>query len=417
MGRRAILAGLLAAGLAPAAAPADGPPDLRTLDRHIYEATGAVAPRHPVTGRPVLNVVPETLEVRLARDFFRDYAAQARARGARVDPPGRRLARVRRVFARLVDVAHRRTLPWEVHLVDDPTPNAFTAGGGLVVVLSGLWEEVLTDGDEAALAAVLAHEIAHVTLLHPPRRVTWLGVGGTVSRNPQDPYYRAAYTHEQEAEADRLSTLYLALAGYDPLAASRLWERVAAQSEESAARARFLHDHPMSAERVSITREAGRAVSRYWKRGRRNPGSDAILEDNVLHPRVSDARYRTGDGLMNAALAALDVLRVHRRTTRERDQRRASADHQARVRVVGTWHTRMADGQPGLAVDVWNGGQRVVDGLQVSLAYWNRGAMVFIDECEHAVSIPPGTARSVTCLRQGVESDRIEPRIGAVRWR
>jgi predicted Zn-dependent protease len=308
-------------------------------------------------------------------------------------------------------------LPWEVHLVEDPSPNAFTAGGGLVVVLSGLWNEILGDRDEERLAAVLAHEIAHVAMLHPPTRVTWLGVGGVVSSDANDPYYRAAYNHEQEAEADRLSTLYLALSGYDPLAASRLWARVAEQSDESAARARFLHDHPMSAERVAITREAGRAVARYRKPGRRNPSADAILTDNVLYPRVESDRYQTGDGIVRAAMAALDVFRVHRRTTRSRDARRTAADDQARVRVVGTWHGRTPDGDPGLVVEVWNGGRRAVSGLRITLGYWSRGDLVLIDECEQHVAIAPGSARTLICLRQGMQSDRIEPRVSEVAWR
>ncbi|NNL65603.1 MAG: M48 family metalloprotease, partial [Myxococcales bacterium] len=254
--RSLAIAGLLAGVLAPSAPAvrADGrEPDLRTIDRTIYEASGAVAPRHPVTGRPVLNVVPETLEVRLARDFFREYAQRATARGVAVDPPSVRLERVRRSFRRLVGVAHRRHLPWEVHLVDEPVPNAFTAGGGLVVVLSGLWDDMLREHESEGLATVLAHEIAHVTLLHPPTRTTWLGVGEAMSREGVDPYYRAAYSHEQEAEADRLSVLYLALAGIDPNAAPRLWRRVEARRGDSAAAAGYLHDHPVSAERVAIT--------------------------------------------------------------------------------------------------------------------------------------------------------------------
>lgn len=398
---------------------ADGPPGIETVDRTIYEATGAIAPRHPVTGKRVFNVVPEALEVKLAREFFRDYTEEAHARGIAIDPPGERLARLRRTFDRLVAVAHRRNLPWEVHLVDDATENAFTPGGGLVVVLAGLWNGMLDvppgsegqDPDEA-LAAVLAHEIAHVTLLHPPQRVSWLRVGGAISKDPDDPYYRAAYTLEQEAEADRLSTLYLALAGFDPLAAARLWRRVSARGPDSAAASRFLHDHPVHRERIEITEEAGRQVAQYWRPGRRHPRSAAILADNVLYPRVADDGYRRGDGFGNAARTVLDVFRVHKRASEGRDERRASVDDHSRIRIVGTW----PEGGEALAVDVWNGGRRTVRGLRFAVAYWNRGHMVLVDECEQAVPIEPGTARAVSCLRQGVESDRIEPRITDVRW-
>ncbi|MBW2316548.1 MAG: M48 family metallopeptidase [Deltaproteobacteria bacterium] len=401
----------------PASASGPTAPDLESLDRGLYEASGAVAPRHPVTGRPVFNVVPEGLEIRLARDFWAQYEKEARERGAAVDPRGPRLSRIRSLFTELTAVAHRPQLPWEAHLVEDAAPNAFTAGGGLVVVLSGLFDSgMVEDDDPESLAAVLAHEVAHVALLHPPTRVTWLGVGGVVSPGAKDPYYRAAYTLEQEAEADRLSVLYLALAGIDPLSAARLWSRVAERFEESPGRAGYLHDHPVNAERVWITREAARKVAPYRKRGR-NPNARAILADNVLYPRAPEAAYRPGDGVARAATAMIDSFRLHQRASRSRDARRAAASAQAQVRVIGTWDGSGPDGGPGLVLDVWNGADRVVDGLSMSLGYWSRGALVYLEDCHAEVLIAPRSTRTVRCTRQGVEADRIEPRVTEVSWR
>jgi hypothetical protein len=393
--------------------------ELETLDRGLYEASGVVAPRHPVTGRPVLNVVSEPLEIRLARDFWADYRESARARSVAIDPPGRRLDRLRRRFADLVAVAHRPELPWEVHLVDDPTPNAFTAGGGLVVVLSGLFDAGLVDDQDrdGSLSVVLAHEIAHVAMLHPPTRVTWLDIGGAVSSDAKDPYYRAAYTFEQEAEADRLSVLYLALAGIDPRAAARLWQRVAEREGDSASRSGYLLDHPVSSERVAITREAARQVERYRVPGRRNPHARQILADNVLYPRVRDEGYRPGSGLLRAARAALDGFRTHERAAHARDERRAAADAQARVRVVATWNGPGPDGGPGLRVDVFNGADRAVGAVGMSLAYWSRGEMIYLEDCRARVTIAPRTTRPLRCPRQQIESDRIEPRVVEVSWR
>jgi len=393
------------------------PAELGTLDRELYDASGALAPRHPVTGRPVLNVVPEALEIQLARDFWSHYAEGARARGAAVDRRGRRRTRIRRVFSELVAVAHRPELPWEVHLVEDATPNAFTAGGGLVVVLSGLFDSgMLAEGDDAGLAVVLAHEIAHVALLHPPTRVTWLGVGGVVSRNAKDPYYRAAYTFEQEAEADRLSVLYLALAGFDPLAASRLWTRVAEREGDPTGDSRFLQDHPVSRERIAITREAGRRVARYRVHGR-NPDSRRILADNVLYPRSPERAYRPGDGILRTASALIDSFRLHQRAARAGDARRAAAREQARVRVIGTWPGPGPDGGPGLVIDVWNGSARTVNGVALSLGYWSRGALIYLEDCHAEVAIASQASGTLRCARQGIETDRIEPRVTEVSWR
>lgn len=401
-----------------AAAHGSSTPDLESLDHGLYEASGVLAPRHPVTGRPVLNVVPESLEIRLARDFWADYREDARARGVAIDPPGRRLDRLRRRFADLVAVAHRPELPWEVHLADDPTPNAFTAGGGLVVVLSGLFDAGLVDEDDSdgSLSAVLAHEIAHVAMLHPPTRVTWLDLGSAVSSDAKDPYYRAAYTFEQEAEADRLSVLYLALAGIDPQSAARLWKRVAEREGDSAARSGDLLDHPVSTERVAITRQAALEVERYLVPGRRNPRARQILADNVLYPRQRDEGYRPGSGIARAVSAMLEGFRTHERAAQSRDVRRAAARAQARVRVVATWKGPGPDGGPGLRVDVWNGADRAVGAVGMSLAYWSHGEMIYLEDCRARVTIAPRTTRPLRCPRQEIEADRIEPRVVEVSW-
>jgi predicted Zn-dependent protease len=127
--------------------------------------------------------------------------------------------------------------------------NAFTFGGGMVVVFDGLFGGMVAPNDDDELAAVLAHEIAHVTLLHVPTRQTWAGFGSLAVKKTQDAYYRAAYSTEQEAEADRIAALYVALAGFDPFAAPRVRGRAHQRSGSSAAQYAFLHDHPLNAER------------------------------------------------------------------------------------------------------------------------------------------------------------------------
>ena len=213
-----------------------------TLDRALYDTSTAVAPPHPVYGTPVFNVVPEAQEVAQARQAWAQIDAVARQHGVAVDLSGERLARVRTVFAQLVAVAHRQQLPWEAHLLAAPDVNAFTFGGGIVVVFDGLFDGLVAPQDDEELSAVLAHEIAHVTLLHVPTRQTWAGFGSLAVKKTQDAYYRAAYTTEQEAEADRIAALYMALAGFDPMAAPRVWARAAQRSGSSAAQFAFLND-------------------------------------------------------------------------------------------------------------------------------------------------------------------------------
>ncbi len=148
-----------------------------TLDCALYDTSKAIAPTHPVYGTPVLNVIPEDQEVAQAQQRWAQLTGEAHRQGIAVDPPGERLDRIRAVFTRLVAVSHRQHLPWEVHLAAVPDANAFTPGGGMVIVYDGLFGSLVPERDDEALGAVLAHEIAHVALLHPPVRLTWVGLG------------------------------------------------------------------------------------------------------------------------------------------------------------------------------------------------------------------------------------------------
>ena len=100
------------------------------MDRGLYE----VVPLHPVTGRPVANLVSQEQEVRGAGQRHQQIVTAAARQGVALDMPGPRRDQMERVFKRLVAVAHRQQLPWQVHLVDHETVNAFTTGGGYVYV-------------------------------------------------------------------------------------------------------------------------------------------------------------------------------------------------------------------------------------------------------------------------------------------
>ena len=77
-------------------------------------------------------------------------------------------AQVQRVAARLKSVIDIPNARWEFVVFEDSTPNAFALPGGKVGVHTGLFQ--ITQND-AGLAAVLGHEIAHVVLNHSQQRV------------------------------------------------------------------------------------------------------------------------------------------------------------------------------------------------------------------------------------------------------
>ena len=390
-----------------------------TIDRGLYDASSALAPAHPIYGTPVFNVIQQEREVAPAQQQWAGLAAEAQREGVAVDPPGGRTDRLRSVFDRLVAVAHRPQLPWQVHLVDEPEVNAFTWGGGMVVVWDGLFGGMVSPDDDDELAAVLAHEIAHVTLLHVPTSQTWVGLGSLVMKEVRNEYYQAAYSTEQEAEADRISVLYMALAGYDPMAASRVWERAHRRSGSSAGKSGYLHGHPLDAERMAATREAASRVQLYRMPGRQNPDWDNILNNNSLYVRVEEQPYQTGTGLVRAVGAAADTWVKHDKAKQEQKHReRMASAHQA-IQIVRTWEQPTADGHMGVFFDVHNGTDTTVSELAVDLHYLSGQQLLGTDNsCRLAVNIPPGQTARLGCYKRVVSgSTGVSPQVVDVRWR
>lgn len=153
-------------------------------------------------------------------------AAEAEACGARLlddvmtgnlgiyDDPA--LARyVRRVGGRVAAQAGRDDVEWTFRILDDPGPQAWAAPGGYIYVTRGLLALLDT---EAELAAVLAHEVAHVAAGHTDELFHRLGESWTPSLDLRA-LFRLA--RDDEAQADQLGVRYAAAAGYDPAALQR----------------------------------------------------------------------------------------------------------------------------------------------------------------------------------------------------
>lgn len=182
-------------------------------------------------------------------------------------------SQLNRVGKRIAAVAPLENAQWEFVLFDQPdTPNAFCLPGGKIGVFTGIFPIAQ---DEAGLATVLAHEVAHAVARHGAERVSrgmmvQLGgsvleqvVGGT-SQVTQSLILGAygiggqvglvlPHSRQQELEADHLGLLYMARAGYDPRAAIDFWRRFQAYSEKQGqgqAPAEFLSTHPLDSTRI-----------------------------------------------------------------------------------------------------------------------------------------------------------------------
>lgn len=178
--------------------------------------------------------------------------------------------RVLRVANRLSPVINLPGARWEFEVFEDSSANAFALPGGKVGINTGLLKIAETDGQ---LAAALAHEMAHVTSNHAQSRIQnnqniVLGgaiVGalfggsesgeqiGKIAQQGGQIAFGLSFSRTQELEADRVGTIFMARAGYDPVEAITLWERMGAQSQSGTPE--FLSTHPVSSTRIQELRE------------------------------------------------------------------------------------------------------------------------------------------------------------------
>jgi hypothetical protein len=159
-------------------------------------------------------------------------------------------------------------VPFTVKVLDDDTVNAFALPGGYFFVQSGL---ILAADDEAELAGVMAHEIAHVAACHAARQQTrgnlaqlasipLIFVGGGLGYG----LYEAAgigvpmtFMHFQrnfEAQADYLGVEYMYAAGYDPEAFPEFFEKIEAMEKKKPGLvAKAFETHPPTPARMAHT--------------------------------------------------------------------------------------------------------------------------------------------------------------------
>lgn len=238
--------------------------------------------RVPLSGRNQLMLVNSKELLPMSFKSYREFLDTNR-----VDRSGAEVAMVKRVGARieksvtdyLKEIGKSEILngfQWEFNVVDSKEANAFCMPGGKVVFYTGI---LPICKDEAGVAVVMGHEVAHAIASHGAERMSQgllsqglltagqVGLGLAMSNKPRETQqlYNTIYgaaapaatqigyvlpnSRLQESEADELGLIFMAKAGYDPDNAVAFWTRMAAKSGGQKP-PQFLSTHPADEKRI-----------------------------------------------------------------------------------------------------------------------------------------------------------------------
>ena len=233
---------------------------------------GCVGILNPVTGEQDWSTVTEEQEIALGIEAH----AQLLAEYGYYDDPALQ-AYVAEIGERLLPHTHRPEFPYQFTVLDSEEVNAF-ATPGYVYVTRGILAQLQS---EAELAALLGHELVHITARHTARGIgqqqTVDALGWLVDRVSGAPVvsqaavvlgaaYLGGYSRDAEREADRLGAEYATAAGYDPAAMRNLLqslrdlERMRADAGHPETGFDLFATHPHTGERLQNARRESRAA-------------------------------------------------------------------------------------------------------------------------------------------------------------
>jgi predicted Zn-dependent protease len=228
---------------------------------------------NPFSGKKTLALVPNSQILPIAFQQYDEFLAASNVINSTSETN-----MVKNVGVKITKAAERylnangyqgylKDYRWEYNLVEDTQVNAWCMPGGKIVVYTGI---LPITKSETGLAAVMGHEVAHALANHGQQRMSagqlqQLGaVAGNVAfmDDPQNQdIFNQAYgigsnlgvmmpfSRSHETEADKIGLTLMAIAGYDPIEAANLWERMKAKGGE--APPEFLSTHPSNDTRIA----------------------------------------------------------------------------------------------------------------------------------------------------------------------
>lgn len=242
----------------------------------------------PVTGRKQRLVVSDEQVMSLSNQEYQSYMKSAKlstnaTNTAMVKRCGERLANAVVAYLKNNGMGNEvSNYQWEFSLVQDKQVNAWCMPGGKIVVYEGI---LPVTQDEASLAVVLGHEIAHAVAKHSAERISneykqqtamsvLSGVASAAGMGPNTSSivssvigvgtkaWTSGFSRKQESEADHIGLIFAAMAGYDPEVAVSFWQRMAAVGNSSNS---IFSDHPSDEKRIKQIQEWLPEAKKYYK--------------------------------------------------------------------------------------------------------------------------------------------------------
>ena len=228
----------------------------------------------PITGRHQSLMVSDDQVLSLSFQQYSEYMQSAKpstnsTNTAMVKRVGQRIASAVESYLTQNGMAEEvKTYQWEFNLVQDKQVNAWCMPGGKIVVYEGL---LPVTQDEASLAIVMGHEIAHAVARHSAERLSnaykeqygaaalsalmqgagvssgWQQLAGLVHQYG-GALFTSCFSRKQESEADHIGLIFAAMAGYNPEVAVSFWQRMS--SATGGGSNSLFADHPSDATRI-----------------------------------------------------------------------------------------------------------------------------------------------------------------------
>lgn len=245
--------------------------------------------KNAITGRRGLNLMPESEMIGMSLTEYGKFLSE--------HPPlpasDQRVVMVRRIGTRIQKAVEQyyaqnglssqlQGYKWEFNVVEDPTVNAWCMPGGKVVVYTGI---LPVTQDEASLAVVMGHEIAHAVAKHGNERmsqglVAQFGATALSVALQQKPALTQAlfqqsygvasqlgilkYSRTHETEADKMGLVFAAMAGYDPEVAVAFWQRMSKMGGGQKP-IELLSTHPSDETRINTLKSFMPEAKKYYK--------------------------------------------------------------------------------------------------------------------------------------------------------